>query len=169
MNRVVTVALGAGLVLVIGCGTQNYEYRLEHTIDRMKYQKRLDDNLTEASTKGKLEATADLPATPKAMTGPTQTFQLAVIEPGKFDVESSFIEAEKQNLHVVARVKQAKAPAKKGAPKAEPPRVASSIPRSWSWSRTSMGPMSNSAKFKEEKKARLGPRRRTPTSRFSWT
>ena len=33
MKRVVTVVLGAGLVLVIGCGTQNYEYRLEHTIE----------------------------------------------------------------------------------------------------------------------------------------
>ena len=31
----------------VGCGTQNYEYRLEHTIEQMKYQKRLDDNLTD--------------------------------------------------------------------------------------------------------------------------
>ena len=121
MKRVVTVVVGAGLVLVIGCGTQNYEYRLEHTIDRMKYEKRLDDNLTEAVDQGEAGAAPDLRAPPQAMTGPTQTFQLAVIEPGKFDVESSFIEPEKQNLHVLARVKQPKTPDKKGAPKAEPP------------------------------------------------
>ena len=118
MKRVVTVVVGAGLVLVIGCGTQNYEYRLEHTIDQMKYQRRLNDNLTEPSTKGTLEELQIYLRPPKTMTGPAQTFQLAALEPGKFDVEASFIEPEKQSLHVLARVEQPKTPAKKGVPKA---------------------------------------------------
>ena len=44
------------------------------------------------------------------MTGPAQTFQLAAVEPGRFDVESSFIEPEKQSLHVLARVEAAQDP-----------------------------------------------------------
>jgi hypothetical protein len=121
MKRLVTVVFGAGLVLAVGCGTQNYEYRLERTIERMKYQRRLDANLTDAPTKGKLEQLQIYLRPPKNMTGPTQTFQWTVIEPGKFDVESSFVEPEKQSLHVLARVKLPKVAAKKGAPKAEPP------------------------------------------------
>jgi hypothetical protein len=120
MKRLSTVVLGAGLVLVLGCGTQNYEYRLEHTIDQMKYQKRLNDNLTDAPTKGKLEELQIYVRPPMSMTGPTQTFQMTVVEPGKFDVESSFIEQDKQSLHLLARVKRPKTPAKKGAAPAEP-------------------------------------------------
>jgi hypothetical protein len=120
MKRLAMIVFGAGLVLAIGCGTQNYEYRLEHTIERMQYQKRLDDNLADAATKGKLEQLQIFLRPPKNMTGPTQTFQWTVIEPGKFDVESSFVEPEKQSLHVLARVKRPKVPTKKGAPQPEP-------------------------------------------------
>jgi hypothetical protein len=120
MKRLSAVVIGAGLVLVLGCGTQNYEYRLEHTIDQMKYQKRLNDNLTAAPTKGKLEELQIYVRPPKNMTGPTQTFQMTVVEPGKFDVESSFIEQDKQSLHILGRVKRPKTPAKKVAPAAEP-------------------------------------------------
>ena len=56
------------------------------------------------------------------MTGPTQTFQLTVVEPGKYDVESSFIEPEKQSLHILARVKRPKTPSKKAPTQAETPR-----------------------------------------------
>ena len=89
--------------------------RLEQTLEEMKYQRRLDENLTEPATKGKLEELQIYRPPPKNMTGPTQTFQLAAVEPGRFDVESSFIEPEKQSLHVLARVKRPKTPAKKGA------------------------------------------------------
>ncbi len=116
------VVLGVTLVLILGCGTQSYEARLEKTIDNMKYQKRLDDNLGAAATKGKLEELQIYVRPPKNMTGPTQTFQLTVIEPGKYDVESSFIGPEKQSLHILARVKRPKTPSKKAPTKAETPR-----------------------------------------------
>src|SRR5271166_917392 len=122
MKRAAAVVLGVSLVLILGCGTHSYETRLETTLDNMKYQKRLDDNLGAAATKGKLEGLQIYVRPPKNMTGPTQTFQLTVVEPGKFDVESSFIEPEKQSLHILARVKQAKTPSKKAPAKAETPR-----------------------------------------------
>lgn len=152
MKRVATVVFGAGLVLVIGCGTQNYESRLEHTIEKMKYQKRLDDNLTTASTKGRLEQLKIYVRPPKAMTGPTQTFQLAVIEPGKFDVEASFIEPDKQSLHVLGRVKQPKTPTKKGVPKAEPAPRGDFNTEIVEMLRNVYGVEINSGDFKEEKK-----------------
>ena len=85
----------------------------------MKYQKKLDDNLTDAPTKGKLEELQIYVRPPKNMTGPTQTFQMTVVEPGKFDVESSFIEQDKQSLHLLARVKRPKTPSKKAPTPAE--------------------------------------------------
>ena len=121
MRRVAAIVLNAGLVLVVGCGTQNYEYRLEHTLEEMRYQRRLNENLNEPATKGKLEELQIFVRPPKNMTGPAQTFQLAAVEPGRFDVESSFIEPEKQSLHVLAWVERPKTPGKKGAPKVEPP------------------------------------------------
>jgi hypothetical protein len=122
MKRAAAVVLGVSLVLILGCGTQSYETRLEKTIDNMKYQKRLDDNLGAAATKGKLEELQIYVRPPKNMTGPTQTFQLTVVEPGKYDVESSFIEPEKQSLHILARVKRPKTPSKKAPTQTETPR-----------------------------------------------
>ncbi len=122
MKRAAAVVLGVSLVLILGCGTQSYETRLETTLDNMKYQKRLDDNLGDAATKGKLEELQIYVRPPKNMTGPTQTFQLTVVEPGKYDVESSFIEPEKQSLHILGRVKRPKTPSKKAPAQAETPR-----------------------------------------------
>jgi hypothetical protein len=122
MKRLAAVVLGLGLVLILGCGTQSYEKRLDLTLDNMKYQKRLDDNLGDAATKGKLEELQIYVRPPKNMTGPTQTFQLTVLEPGKYDVESSFIEREKQSLHILGRVKRPKTPSKKAPTQAETPR-----------------------------------------------
>ncbi len=122
MKRAAVVFLGAGLVIIVGCGTQSYEARLEKTLDNMKYQKRLDDNLGTAPTKGKLEQSLVYVRPPKNMTGPTQTFQLTVVEPGKFDIESSFIEPDKQNLHILGRIKRPKTPNKKGPAQPETPR-----------------------------------------------
>lgn len=122
MKRAAAVVLGLSLVLILGCGTQSYETRLETTLDNMKYQKRLDDNLGAAATKGKLEGLQIYVRPPKNMTGPTQTFQLTVVEPDKYDVESSFIEPEKQSLHILARVKRPKTPSKKAPTHAETPR-----------------------------------------------
>ncbi|WP_165226522.1 hypothetical protein [Aquisphaera insulae] len=103
------------LVLAAGCGTKNYEDRLRLTIAQMKYQRDLDNNLTPPSTKGKLEELQIYVRPPKEMTGPTQAFMMTPIEPGRFDVEASFIEDQKQSLHILGRVKRPKAAAKKGA------------------------------------------------------
>jgi hypothetical protein len=119
MKRLSAIVLGAGLVLAVGCGTQNYDIRLERTLDHMAYQKKLDDNLNPAPTKGKLEELQIYVRPPKNMTGPTQTFQMTVVEPGRFDVESSFIEQDKQSMHLLARVKRPKTPSKKAPTPAE--------------------------------------------------
>jgi hypothetical protein len=119
MKRLSAIALGAGLVVAVGCGTQNYDFRLDRTLEHMAYEKKLNDNLNEAPTKGKLEELQIYVRPPKDMTGPTQTFQMTVVEPGKFDVESSFIEQDKQSLHLLARLKRPKTPSKKAPTPAE--------------------------------------------------
>jgi hypothetical protein len=54
---------------------------------------------------------------PKGLSGPTQTFGLTVVEPGKFDLENSFIDQSKQaSLHILARHKKPKAAAPKKGP-----------------------------------------------------
>jgi len=150
MKRVVATAIGAAMV--IGCGTQNYEYRLDRTIDQMRYTKRLNENLTEPATKGKLEELQIFLRPPKEMTGPTQTFQLAAVEPGRFDVESTFLEPEKQSLHVLARVERPKTAAKKGTPKVEPPPRGDFAADVVELVKNVYGAELDVTKFKEEKK-----------------
>jgi hypothetical protein len=120
MKRGYAILAGACLVLAVGCG--DYELRLQQTREEMKYQKRLRDNLADAPTKGVLQADSIYVRPPKGLQGPTQAFGLTEVEPGKYDIENSFIdEAKKASLHLVARIKKPKAaPAKKGAPAAEP-------------------------------------------------
>ena len=119
MNRVIAMIVAGIFVLAVGCGTQSYEKRLEKTIENIKYQKRLNANLTDAPAKGKLEELQIYLRPPKNMTGPTETFKLAVVEPGRFDLESSFIEPEKQSLHLLARVERPKTPTNKAPTPAE--------------------------------------------------
>jgi hypothetical protein len=111
--------LAGVFVLALGCGTQSYEKRLEKTIENMNYQKRLNASLTDAPVRGKLEELQIYVRPPKNMSGPTETFRLASVEPGRFDLESSFVEPEKQSLHLLARVKRPKTPAKKAPMPAE--------------------------------------------------
>lgn len=118
MKRAWAVLGSAGLLLALGCGTQNYEFRIEQTLDKMNYDRRLNENLTPAA-KGKLEELGIFLRPPKNLSGPTQTFQMTVVEPGRFDLEASFSEPDVQNLHVLARVDRPKATAKKGAPQPE--------------------------------------------------
>jgi len=118
MRRALTILASACLVLEVGC--RDYEFRLQNTYDEMKYQKRLKDNLADPA-KGLLEQDAIYVRPPKGLKGPTQTFGLTVVEPGKYDIENSFIDQEKQaSLHLLARIKKPKAPAdaKKAAPAA---------------------------------------------------
>jgi hypothetical protein len=119
MKRAFAVLAGFCLVLIIGCG--NYDSRLDQTLQEMRYRKRLNDNLVEAPTKGKLQDLAIFVRPPKALKGPTKTFTMTVVEPGKFDVENSFIdEAKQESMHILARVVRPKATPKKGAPQPEP-------------------------------------------------
>jgi hypothetical protein len=120
MKRALAVLAGLGFILVIGCS--NYDSRLEQTLAELRYRKRLNDNLIEAPTKGKLQELGIYVRPPKALKGPTQTFTMTVVEPGKFDLENSFIDQEKQeSMHLLARVARPKAAAKKkGTPQPEP-------------------------------------------------
>ncbi|WP_165246489.1 hypothetical protein [Paludisphaera soli] len=116
MKRAGAMLAGFGLLMAVGCGMKNYDYRIEQTLDRIKYERRLDENLNPPVGKGKLEELGIYIRPPKNLTGPTQTFQFAALEPGRFDLENTFLEPERQSLHVLALVERPKAAAKKGAP-----------------------------------------------------
>ncbi len=119
MKRALAILAGSWLFLVIGCSA--YDSRLQQTLEELRYRKRLNDNLMEAPTKGKLQELGIFVRPPKALKGPTKTFTMTVVEAGKFDVENSFIDQDKQeSMHLLARVVRPKAPNKKGAPKQEP-------------------------------------------------
>ena len=153
MKRAFAIVASACLILADGV-LDAYDARLDKTLEEMRYRKRLDDNLLPPATKGKLEELQIFVRPPKNLKGPTQTFAWTVIEPGRFDLENSFIdEVKEESLHILVRVKKPKAPAsnKKGAATKEAvPRV-TSRPKSSSWSRASTVPTSR-------------PRNSSPTS-----
>jgi hypothetical protein len=117
MRRVLALAAVTAVVLSAGCGGKRYEERMNLTLEQMRYRKRLDDNLNPA-VKGKVEQNLIFLRPPKGLSAePAKAFMLAELEPGKFDVAESFLEKDKQYLHVLARVKGQKGPAgKKAAP-----------------------------------------------------
>jgi len=107
MNRALAMLMCAGLLVALAVGCGDYDFRLNKTLEEMKYQEKLKKNLAEASTKGRLEQLGIYIRPPLNMSGPTQTFALTTLEPGRFDVENSFIDSGTQAaLHVLARVKQ---------------------------------------------------------------
>lgn len=113
---VARMALVAVLV-VSGCGTKSYETRLEKTLAKKRYVKRLDDNLMPAPAESRLKQYQVYVRPPKSLTGPAKTFSLSQPEDGKFDLAESYSDASKASLHVLARVKQPKGAAgKKAAP-----------------------------------------------------
>jgi hypothetical protein len=123
MKRFWAMLTSLGLFLAVGCTSKSYDLRLEKTLENRKYQSKLDEALTPAVAAGKLKEYYIYIRPPKDLKGPTQAFQLAVVQPGRFDLENSFIEKDKQALHILARVKRPKPPAKKGAaPVPTPPR-----------------------------------------------
>ena len=114
MRRACVILASACLLLVVGC--RDYDLRLGKTLEEMKYQQRLERNLEKAPLKGSLQAESIYVRPPKGLAGPTKTINLTVVEPGKFDYETSFIDEAKQaSLHVLVRHKKPKAPPKKGA------------------------------------------------------
>ncbi len=120
MKQAFAVFSSASLILVIGCS--DYDIRMDKTFAEMKYQKRLNDNLADAPKNGKLQQDAIYVRPPKGLVL-APAFTLAPVESGRFDLENSFYDQEKQaTLHVLARVKKPKAPAgaKKATTQAEP-------------------------------------------------
>ncbi|GAC1475881.1 MAG: hypothetical protein NVSMB9_29220 [Isosphaeraceae bacterium] len=121
MRRALVLMFALGLPLIGGCVGRSYEVRLDKTLADMRYRKRLDDNLMPAPSKGKFNDNLIYLRPPKSLEGPAKEFTLTVLEPGRFDLSESFFEQDKQNLHVLARVKRPKTAAKKGAPAPPPP------------------------------------------------
>ena len=121
MRRVMAMVATTILVLSGGCGSKSYEFRLDQTLESMRYRKRLDDNLMPPPAKGiaPFEELAIFLRPPKNL-AQSKEFQMTVLEPGQFDLESSFFEEKKQNLHVLARVKKPKRSASKKAPAPTP-------------------------------------------------
>lgn len=119
MRRVFALMTTTALLLAAGCGSPSYEKRLDKTLEDMRYKKRLDDNLEPAPTKTKLETLNVYVRPPKKLVQ-SKEFLLTALEPGKFDVADSF-SSDQTLMHVLARVKLPKAPAKKGAAEPAPP------------------------------------------------
>jgi hypothetical protein len=122
MRRIVAMFLASGLLVALGC-SQSYDKRMEKTLDTMIENKRFDDNL-QAAVEGKLKEMNIFVRPPKLMAG-AKEFSLFALQDGQFDHTETFTEAAesgaKRSLHVIARQKQAKKAAVKGAAPAEPP------------------------------------------------
>lgn len=128
MRRACVIMASVWLLVFVGC--RDYDLRLEKTIEEMKYQQRLEKNLEKASTKGLLQQELIYVRPPKGLSGPTKTFSLAVVEPGKFDLENSFLDQSKQaSLHVLARHKKPKALPRRALRRQRPLPEATSSPR----------------------------------------
>jgi len=115
MRRVLATLGTAFLLVAGGCGLNSYEKRLDLTLEKMRYEERLNNMLMPAESSGKWQELAIYLRPPKSMKAATE-FLLPPTEPGKFDLEKSFFEDQKQSLHVLARLKRAKTASKKKAP-----------------------------------------------------
>lgn len=134
MRRSAALAASIGLVLLAGCG-KSYEKRLEATLNRMRYEQKLDQYLKPAET-GKFQDLGIFLRLPKGLDKATQPG--LTVDPGAFEIAESFLDttgggaaskdgtatpAAGLRLHVLARVKRKKAAPKKGeAPPPEVPR-----------------------------------------------
>lgn len=112
MRRVLAMLGTAVLLLSAGCGLNSYEKRLDMTLENMRYVDRLNRNLMPAEAKDKWVQYNVFLRPPKDLK-PAKVFLLTAPEPGKFDIESSFLDGTKQSLHVLVRVKLPKKTAKK--------------------------------------------------------
>ena len=111
MRRVFGTMATASLLVFLGC-SRTYDYRIERSVASLKYEKRLNDNLMPAATKGRFHELLIYLRPPKDLKA-CQEFHLPSPEPGRFDLEQSFQGSAKQSLHVLARVKRPKSPKKK--------------------------------------------------------
>jgi hypothetical protein len=124
MRRVWVVIASAALVTCVGCGKKSYEERLAKTLEKLDYDRRVKKNLNEAPKDDKKFTDLALYVRPPKDEVLAKAGQLPISE-GSFDLDASFIDAKDNTvLNVLARVKQPKKPATKGAPPvaAPPPR-----------------------------------------------
>jgi len=123
MRRVWVLIAVASVVTGIGCGRQNYEKRLQATLEKLDYDRRISKNLDPAPKDEKKFTDLTIYVRPPKGMALAKTGQLPVTE-GQFDLDASFIDAKdaSSTLHVLARVKLPKKPPTKGAaPVAAPP------------------------------------------------
>lgn len=114
MRRLSVLILVSGSMLAaLGCSNR-YDYRLNKTLDAMKYTKRLDDNLQEPPKEGPIKELGIYVRAPKPLIE-AKEFGLGAGSSGLFDVEKTYFEGSKSFLHVVARVKTPKKATAKGA------------------------------------------------------
>lgn len=127
MKRVWATLVTTGVLLGLGC-SQSYDLRMDTTLNKMRYRKRLDDNLIPAISEGPFKDLQIYLRPPKPLEQSSQFFGTVFpVEPGQFDLTTSFLDSTPEKaankalkLHVLARRKAARAAAKKGQP-AEPP------------------------------------------------
>jgi hypothetical protein len=121
MRRVSVLLFSASLLIATGCGLKRYEQRMDLSLEKLKYDKRLNDNLAPPPTDPKFQELGIYVRPPKGL-DQTKVFFLPEVLPGLYDVEASFVDAQKQQMHIVARNKQA---AKKPVPKGQtaPPKT----------------------------------------------
>ncbi len=124
MKRLSALLASGTLLLVFGCA-RDYDIRLEKTVENLRYQKRLNDNLEKPADTKSSVATANIYVRPPmGLKGPSKEIGLTVVEPGKYDVATTFFD-DKGSLHLLARVEKPKAaPTKKG-----PTPPADAVPR----------------------------------------
>jgi hypothetical protein len=112
MRRGLILLLSCSFICALGCGNR-YQARTDRTLEKMRFTKRLNDNLMPPAAEGKLKELYVFVRAPKGMNH-AKTFLLTAVPSGQFDAEESFDDG-KSSLHVLARQKTAKkAQAKKG-------------------------------------------------------
>lgn len=113
MRRLLTLSISVGLLLSLGC-VGRYQHRMDLTIEELKYERELNKNLDPAPSEGPLKTYDIYIRTPKGFQAAKEVL-LPGVEPGQFDVERTFHEGNKAQLHVLARKKMPKKPPAKGA------------------------------------------------------
>ncbi len=123
MRRVWVVITSALLVAVVGCGRKSYEDRLDATLKKLEYDRRIKKNLMEPPKEEKKFTDLAIYVRPPKDEVLAKAGQLPVAE-GSFDLDASFNDKTESSLHVLARVKMPKKAPAKGAPPppALPPR-----------------------------------------------
>lgn len=110
------VGVAPVLILAVGCGSENYNKRLEQTIAQMKRDRRLSKNLEQAPS-GEKRFT-DLAIYVRSPKGETLNKAGALPVPeGQYDLDATFADkGADAALHLLARVKLPKKPPAKGQP-----------------------------------------------------